>query len=53
MSNLEAINGMLLEEGKSKDERTEKLMRVANAEMQMLAETKPIKDLENLNKSVE
>ncbi len=53
LSNLEAINGMLLEEGKSKDERTEKLMRVANAEMQMLAETKPIKDLENLNKSVE
>jgi KilA-N domain len=53
LSNLEAINGMLLEEGKGKDERTEKLMKVANAEMQMLAETKPIKDLENLNKSAE
>ena len=53
LSNLEAINGMLIEEGKSREERAEKLLKVANAEMQMLADSKPIKDLENWNKSTE
>ncbi|MBK9018287.1 MAG: KilA-N domain-containing protein [Saprospiraceae bacterium] len=45
LSNLEAINAMLIEDKVSKPKRAEKLLKVATAEMQALLASKPIEDL--------
>ena len=48
MSNLQAINAMLIEEGMDKKLRANKLLKVATSEMQTLIETKPIDELKKL-----
>lgn len=48
MSNLEAINAMLIEDRLGREERAEKLLRIAATEMQALSAVKPIDDLKRL-----
>ncbi len=48
LSNLEAINAMLIEDKLSKPNRAEKLLKVATASMQALLASKPIEDLKKL-----
>lgn len=47
LSNLQAINAMLLDDGLSKEARADKLLKVAASELLTLEQTKPIADLEN------
>lgn len=48
LSNLEAINAMLIEDKMNRPGRAEKLLKVATTEMQTLLATKPIEDLKKL-----
>ncbi|GEM_PF-3465462 len=48
LSNLEAINAMLIEDGMNRADRTEKLMRIAETEINALSATKPVEDLKKL-----
>jgi hypothetical protein len=48
LSNLEAINAMLIEDKVNRPLRVEKLLKVAATEMQALVATKPVKDLDAL-----
>lgn len=48
LSNLEAINAMLIEEGMRREERTEKLLRVAASEFQTLSSVKSIEELKRI-----
>lgn len=48
LSNLEAINAMLIEEGVGKNLRADRLLSVAHTQMQALLSTKPIDALEKL-----
>ncbi len=48
LSNLQAINAMLIEEKTDRNKRADKLLRVATTEMRTLHETKPIEELKKL-----
>ncbi len=48
MSNLQAINAMLIEDKMDKKSRANKLLKVATSEMQTLMETRPIDELKKL-----
>lgn len=48
LSNLEAINAMLIEDGIDKKTRADKLLRVAYTQMQTLLSSKPIDDLDKI-----
>jgi len=48
LNNLQAINAMLIEDGMGKNERADKLLKVATTEMQALMEIKPLDDLKQL-----
>ena len=48
LSNLEAINAMLIEDKMDRQSRADRLLRVATSEMQALMATKPIDELKKL-----
>ena len=48
LSNLQAINAMLIEDKMDRKKRADKLLQVATTEMRTLLETKPIEDLKKL-----
>jgi hypothetical protein len=46
LNNLQAINSVLIDDGLKKEERAEKLLKIAAAQMQILLGTEPIKALD-------
>jgi hypothetical protein len=51
LNNLQAINAVLIEDGMKKAERTNKLLKIATAQMQVLMNTQPIKKLDEIKDS--
>lgn len=48
LNNLQAINAMLIEEGKSREYRANRLLKIAETQMQVLKSTEPIKGLDKV-----
>ena len=48
LSNLQAINAMLIEDKMNRTDRADKLLKIATTEMQTLWTTKPIEELKKL-----
>ncbi len=48
LNNLQAINAILIEDGMKKDDRANKLLKIATTQMQVLLNTQPVKRLDEM-----